>query len=189
MKLRDWMLADHADARDRFERGVAGRVPLERWTEHPDGGGSTIAWLVLHQTYHQDLAIRTAVRDRPPLLQERRGPLGLDGFAPTAGLSESEDPDVVAALDLDALVAYAADVHAETHAWLGTVAMMALDTVTDASARIERVGVTAADVGWLHAMWDGKPVNWFVRWEAIGHGHTHVGEMVSLRNRIGLSPF
>ncbi len=189
MKVRDWMLADHGDVRERFERGVAGRVPLERWKEHADGGGSSIAWLVLHHSYHQDLAIQTVVRDQPPLLHERRADLGLDSFSPTAGLSEAEDPAVVAAVDLAGLVRYATDVHDATHGWMRAVATMALDTTTEASARIERVGVTRADVGWLHAMWDGKPVSWFARWEAIGHGHTHVGEMVSVRNRMGLSPF
>lgn len=189
MKVRDWMLADHADVRERFERGVAGRVPLERWTEHADGGGSTIAWLVLHHTYHQDLAIETAVRNRPPLLDSRRAALGLAGCSPAAGLGESEDLDVVQALDLEALARYAADVHEATHAWMSEVATMALDTTTDSSARLERVGVRSDEVGWLHAMWDAKPVSWFARWEAIGHGHTHVGEMVSVRNRMGLSPF
>lgn len=188
MKVRDWMLADHADVHERFERGVAARVPVERWTEHADGGGSSIAWLVLHHTYHQDLAVNTVIRAHDPVLAAWRTRLGLDGFDPSTGLPEAEDVAAVAALDLDALGAYATAVHATTQAWMHDVATSALDTYTDASARIARVGVSADEVGWLHAMWDGKPVSWFVRWEAIGHGHTHVGEMVSVRNRLGLSP-
>jgi hypothetical protein len=189
MNVREWMLADHADVRERFERGVAGRVPVERWKEHADGGGSSIAWLVLHHSYHQDLAINTVIRDHRPLLEAWRDRLGLGGFGATDGLSESEQPAVVAALELDALVDYAAAVHDATQAWMHDVATSALDTFTDASGRIERVGVAEAEVGWLHAMWRDKPVSWFVRWEAIGHGHTHVGEMVAVRNRLGLSPF
>ena len=42
---------------------------------------------------------------------------------------------------------------------------------------------------WLYRMWEDKPVSWFVQWEAIGHRVNHVGEMVSVRNRLGLSPF
>jgi hypothetical protein len=189
VKVRDWMLADHADVRERFERGVAGRVPIERWGEHADGGGSSIAWLVLHHTYHQDLAINTAVRDRDPLLVTWRDELGLAGFGAGAGLPESEDTDVVDALDFAVLADYAAAVHSTTQAWMHDVATSALDTFTDAPRRIAGVGVSEQEVGWLHAMWEGKPVSWFVRWEAIGHGHTHVGEMVSVRNRLGLSPF
>jgi hypothetical protein len=188
VKVRDWMLADHADVRERFERGVAARVPLERWGEHADGGGSTIAWLVLHHSYHQDLAVNTVIRDREPLLASRRDRLGIARFSAAAGLPEAEDTDLVDALDFGALADYALTVHEATHQWMHDVAPSALDTFTDASARIARVGVSEAEVGWLHAMWEGKPVSWFARWEAIGHGHTHVGEMVSVRNRMGLSP-
>jgi hypothetical protein len=188
VKVRDWMLADHADVRERFERGVAARVPLERWGEHADGGGSSIAWLVLHHSYHQDLAVNTVIRNREPLLAAWRDRLGLAGFGPAAGLPEAEDPELVDALDFAVLADYAAAVHEATHQWMHDVAPSALDTFTDASARISRVGVSVDEVGWLHAMWEGKPVSWFARWEAIGHGHTHVGEMVSVRNRMGLSP-
>lgn len=188
VKVREWMLADHADVRERFERGVAARVPVERWGEHADGGGSSIAWLVFHHTFHQDLAVNTVIRNHDPLLAEWRGGLGLAGFGAAAGLPEAEDPDLVDALDFAVLADYSAAVHDKTQQWMHDVATSALDTFTDAPARISRAGVSEDEVGWLHAMWDGKPVSWFVRWEAIGHGHTHVGEMVSVRNRLGLSP-
>ena len=38
-------------------------------------------------------------------------------------------------------------------------------------------------------MWDGKPAAWFLQWSAVGHGINHLGELVSIRNRMGLSPF
>jgi hypothetical protein len=38
-------------------------------------------------------------------------------------------------------------------------------------------------------MWKDKPVGWFAQWEAIGHRLNHLGEMVSVRSRLGLSPF
>jgi len=30
---------------------------------------------------------------------------------------------------------------------------------------------------------------WFLQWPVLGHGHAHVGEAISVRNRMGLSPF
>ena len=42
---------------------------------------------------------------------------------------------------------------------------------------------------WLYAMWEGKPAAFFVSWEAIGHGVSHLGELIATRNRMGLSPF
>ena len=66
-----------------------------------------------------------------------------------------------------------------------------LDTVVQVrpSGLSELAGIGRDDADWLHDMWTDKPVGWFVQWECIGHGHTHVGEMVSVRNRMGLSPF
>jgi hypothetical protein len=32
-------------------------------------------------------------------------------------------------------------------------------------------------------------VAWLVQWPVIGHGNAHVGEMISVRNRLGYSPF
>jgi hypothetical protein len=49
--------------------------------------------------------------------------------------------------------------------------------------------LSTQDVGWLHRMWSDKPVWWLVQWPIIGHGHAHVGEAISVRNRMGLSPF
>ena len=50
-------------------------------------------------------------------------------------------------------------------------------------------GIALDQAPWLHAMWDGKPAAWFVQWELIGHAQGHVGEMVSVRDRLGLRPF
>ena len=53
----------------------------------------------------------------------------------------------------------------------------------------EIAGIDESAVPWLYKMWDGKPASFFVSWEDIGHGLNHLGEMVSVRNRLGLSPF
>ena len=67
---------------------------------------------------------------------------------------------------------------------------MALDTVPDTGRRLtELADLTTDDVGWLHRMWSDKPVWWLVQWPVVGHGHAHVGEAISVRNRMGLSPF
>ncbi len=74
--------------------------------------------------------------------------------------------------------------------WLTRVNTHAFDTVPTASWRLEHTaGVRPEVVPWLHAMWEGKPVSWFVQWEAVGHGINHVGEMIAVRGQLGLSPF
>jgi hypothetical protein len=204
--LRTWITADLAAVRTRFRNGIVPHVPAEQWTtrlraitdasdpasRHGTTGGpsSSIAGLLFHMSYHHDLAINTAVLGSSPLLVAHRDALGIAGAAPAAGLAEREDPDIVDALDTTALLDYADAVIATTLDWMGHVAITSFDSIPDASWRIEHeAGVRRDDVPWLHDMWTGKPVSWFVQWEAIGHGHTHVGEMTGLRGQLGHSPF
>jgi len=205
--LRTWITTDLAAVRTRFRNGIVAHVPAERWkarlggttTDSGDLAGrsgstdrpsSSIAGLLFHMSYHHDLAINTAVLGRRPILTAHRDALGITEVTPAGGLAEREDPAIVDALDTAALVDYADAVIAATLDWMGHVAITAFDSIPDASWRIEQeAGVRRDDMPWLHDMWSGKPVSWFVQWEAIGHGHTHVGEMTGLRGQLGHSPF
>ena len=123
-------------------------------------------------------------------MSERREALGLAGFAPFVGMGEAEVDGTVAAVDPTALVSYVRDVHSRTAEWFAGVDLgCSTPSPTASSGLSELVGIGRDDADWLHDMWTDKPVGWFVQWECIGHGHTHVGEMVSVRNRMGLSPF
>jgi hypothetical protein len=187
--LRAWIMADHERAFSRFDQAITPYVPTERWKERPGRGGASIAWLLFHLSYHQDLAISAAVRGEPLVLDRHRAALGLDGAPRRDGLGESEFVEVTEVLDLDRLPAYASEVSAATAAFLATADLGRFDEVPPASERLEAAGATQADLPWLHQMWAGKPIAWLVQWEAIGHVHGHVGEMVSVRSRLGLSPF
>lgn len=193
MDLHSWLIADHAGVLARFEQGVVAHVPAERWHERP-GGGSSIAALALHLALHQDLAITTVVRGLSPVMAEHRASLGLEGRPPGAGLSEAEDADITAGVAVEPLLAYVRAVFGATQAWLAETPSDAIDTVVDMRPNVARrldtlAGVTQEDVPWLLRMWSEQPVSWLVMWPGIGHGHTHVGEAVSVRNRMGLSPF
>jgi len=43
MDLRAWLLDAHDGMRQRVFGGVVAHVPTQRWGEHADGGGSSIA--------------------------------------------------------------------------------------------------------------------------------------------------
>lgn len=195
MDLQQWIADDHASVLTRFESAVGERVPATHWkdrtTAEQGGVTSSIAWLLFHTTMHQDLALNTAVRNHAPMLDDHRDALGIAALAASAGLAEAEDRAVTDALDLGALRTYVAAVNAGTEEWIDKLSIMALDSVPTSSWRLEhKAGIPAdGDLSWLHAMWTDKPVSWFVQWECIGHGHAHVGEMISVRNRLGLSPF
>jgi hypothetical protein len=191
MELAAWLVDDLAAVRARFLNAIAGHVPEQRWTERADGGGSSIAALLLHVTVHQDLAAKTALGGQAPRFQAVAAGLGLDAAAsPLASLQEAEDPELTRTLDLTALQAYAAEVHDDVATVLAQLTTAELEARPPAGERLATVGGVGFDEApWLYAMWDGKTAAWFVRWELIGHAQGHVGEMVSVRDRLGFRPF
>ena len=189
MDLRDWIVDEHAAVLARFEQSIVGTVPLERWTDPAGPGGSSIAFLAFHTAYHEDLAVNAVLRDRPPVLCEWRNALGLADLDPATGLAEAEPAELTAALELEPLGAYVRTVHESTVVHLATLDTATLTATADGPGALTAAGVAEAAVPWLHRMWADKPVAWFLQWEAIGHRVNHLGEMVSVRNRLGLSPF
>jgi hypothetical protein len=188
--LRGWIRADHAELRAKLFRSVVHLVPTDQWARPVDGGGSTVNHLLLHLARHQDLAVSTAIRNHPPLFAEHAPRLGLAGAPAWAGLPERDDPAVSAGLPADALLDYVNATFLATERWLQRTGSMVLDTVPGTSARLRsKAGLTDPGLDWLHSMWHGKPLWWLLQWPVIGHGHAHVGELISLRNRLGLSPF
>lgn len=190
MDVHSWIQNDLASVRSKLTDSVLSVVPVQRWVEQADDGGSSIVHLALHLARHQDLAINTAIRNHPPLYFTHRAALALDDAPPFAGMTERENRDITTRVPADALVAYVDEVFATTAAWLDDVGTMALDTIPDTSRRLDhQAALSVDDVDWLHRMWSDKPVWWLVQWPVIGHGHAHVGEAISVRNRMGLSPF
>ncbi|MET0460387.1 MAG: hypothetical protein ABW195_14140 [Ilumatobacteraceae bacterium] len=189
MDLRRWITAEHDAVLTRFEQSVASAVPLERWTDAVGVGGSSIAWLAFHTSYHADLAVNAVLRQDQPLLTAWRDRLGLGTVPAAVGLGEAEQPELTTALDLDHLVPYVRAVHGGAAQWLAAADVELLETPAAGPEGLARSGIDEADVPWLYTMWSAKPASWFVQWEAIGHRVNHLGEMVSVRNRLGLSPF
>jgi hypothetical protein len=190
MDLRRWIADEHGATLTRFEQSVVATGPLERWTDPAGSGGSSIAWLAFHTALHEDLAVNAVLRRDATVLSTHRADLGLAGVPAATGLGEAEQPELTAALHLERLAPYARAVHDRTASWLASLTADDLDGGdADGPAGLARAGIDEADVPWLVRMWTGKPAAWFVQWEAIGHRVNHLGEMVSVRNRLGLSPF
>jgi len=184
------MIADLASLRTRLFGTVVRLVPTDRWHEQADGGGSTISGLLLHLTRHHDLAVNTVIRNHEPLFTQHRDALGLANAHPGIALAESEDRAATALVPAEALIAYATAVFDRTDEWLAPLGTMALDIEPNTAYRLTQRGSLDPDeFPWLYNMWQGKALWWLVQWPVIGHGHTHTGEAVSIRNRFGLSPF
>jgi hypothetical protein len=186
VELITWIRQEHDGLQARLHDWFIVDVPLDRWVERPGGEGASMAWLVLHASVHQDIAVNVAARGVAPVAASHWNGLGLVGLAVTAGLDEHDllerHPDV----DVPAIIAYADAVNEATAAWLATIDPVALDAVPPASQRLTDAGFTDTSVAWVHARWSGQPVSWFVQWEAIGHGLLHHGEMAALRARLGV---
>ncbi|MFM2077404.1 MAG: hypothetical protein RJA49_1294 [Actinomycetota bacterium] len=190
MDLHQWMRTDLAAVRTKLFDSVVALVPSERWHEAADGGGSTITHLLFHIARHQDLAVNGVVRARDALFFEHRADLGLAGAAAGVGLAEKEDATISAAIGPEPLLTYVEAVFAATSDWLDPLGTFALDHVPDSATQLTEHGrLDAAEFPWLYGMWHDKPVWWFAQWPVLGHGNAHVGEGISVRNRMGLSPF
>ena len=190
MDLHEWMVSDFASMRGKLFDSVVRLVRAERWHEQADGGGTTLAGLLLHIARHQDLAVNVVIRNHEPLFFEYREALGLQNEGVGVGLAERENRAATALVSPESVLHYATAVFDATADWLAPLGSLVLDIEPNTTYRLtNRGGLDPDEFPWLYSMWAGKQLWWFVQWPVIGHGHTHVGEATSLRNRMGLSPF
>ena len=184
------MISDFASMRAKLFDSVVRLVRADRWHEQADGGGTTLAGLLLHVARHQDLAVNVVIRNHAPIFFEHREALGLEAAGAGVGLAEQENLQATALVSPESVLHYATAVFDATAAWLSPLGSLVLDIEPNTSYRLtERAGLDPDEFPWLYSMWAGKQLWWFVQWPVIGHGHGHVGEAIALRNRMGLSPF
>ncbi len=189
MDLRDWITDELVSARHRLEDGVLARIPPERRGELADGGGIPPTYVLWHLARHHDLAVNGVLRGDDEVVHDHTAALGVDTDL-WRGLAEGADLHLVQVLDPDAVGSYALAVLDRTIAWIRDGATLdTLDAIPASTDALTAIETPEDDFGWLYAMWDGKPAHWFLSWEGMGHVVTHTGELVSIRNRMGLSPF
>ena len=188
MELRDWIVSDLVSLRGKLAGGVLGMIPAERLRERVDGGGIAPVYVLWHLARHQDVAVNGVLRGVDAVVDGWVDRLGI-GEDLWRGLAEGEDADLVDVLDPEAVGGYVLAVCDATAAWLDEGGMPAMDSRPGTAGPLAAIGTSADRFDWLYSMWDGKPASWFLRWSAVGHGFNHLGELVSIRNRMGLSPF
>lgn len=192
MDLRRWIAEDLASLRGRLDRGVLSIVPPDARRDHVDGGGIPAVYVLWHTARHHDVAVNGVLRGVDEVVVAHTGAVGVDTDM-WRGLAEAEDTELVDVLDPEAVGVYALEVIDTTLGWVSDHDPSSLgellDTVPDSAAALERLGTPTDRFDWLYGMWDAKPAAFFLSWEAIGHGVNHLGELISLRNRLGLSPF
>ena len=188
MDLRDWIIGDLKSLRAKLDGGILGLIPPERRRERADGGGIAPVYVLWHLARHHDVAVNGVLRGAGAVVEGWTGRLGIDDDL-WRGLAEGEDAELVDILEPEAVGAYALDVIEATVGWLADRGLPQMDQRPDTAAALEAIGTPPDRFDWLYSMWEGKPTAWFLQWSAVGHGFNHLGELVSIRNRLGLSPF
>jgi len=188
MNLRDWVCGDLDSLRNRLSNGIFSIIPPERAAERVDEGGIAAVYVAWHTARHHDLAVNGVLRGVDEVLVDWADRVGVHGDT-WRGLSEAEDLDLITVLDPEAVAGYLIAVIEHTRTWAADADLTVLDTVPDSAAALDKIGTPADRFDWLYSMWADKPAPFFLSWEAIGHGYSHLGELTSIRNRMGLSPF
>ena len=188
MDLRNWIISDLESLEARLTNGVLARIPQERRAERLDDNGVAPIYALWHMSRHHDVAVNRIIRGRGEVIESWTARVGI-GDDLWRGLAEAQDQDLVELLDPDGVDGYTCAVIERTIEWLGNADLSVLEQVPDSPAALVALGAPEERFGWLYSMWEGKPASFFLQWEAVGHGYNHLGELISLRNRMGLSPF
>ena len=189
MDLRTWIIGDLDSLNNRLANTIFSVIPASRLSERVDDGGVVATYVAWHTARHHDLAVNGVLRGTDEVIVDWAPRIGIDGDT-WRGLAENEDQDLIPRLDPEAVAQYLLAVIANTRSWVSDGAGLAvLETIPDSAAALQRIGTPTDRFDWLYGMWEGKPASFFLSWEAIGHGYSHLGELTSIRNRMGLSPF
>jgi hypothetical protein len=186
--LRTWISDDIGSLRNRLDGGVLSVIPHDRRTERVDGGGIAPIYVLWHMARHQDVAVNRVLAHTDEVVEAWTDRLGVDTDL-WRGLAEAEDGDLVEILDPEAVDGYMLAVLDRSAAWLADADLGDLDATAETDEALRGLGLPEDRFDWLYNMWRGKPRSFFLSWEAIGHGYNHLGELIAIRNRMGLSPF
>ena len=188
MTVESWVAAELSSLRQRLQAGFINAVPADRWRETVDGGGVPALYVAWHTARHHDLCVNVILRGTSEVLDGWRDRVGISGDT-WRGLAEAQDHELIEQLDPAVVGQYLLAVLDESIQWLETADLADLDAVPDSAAALASIGTPTDRFDWLYDLWQGKPRQFFLSWEAVGHGYNHLGELISLRNRLGLSPF
>lgn len=188
MDVRAWIIDDLRSLHVKLDGGVLRLVPAERLRERADGGGIAPAYILWHLARHHDAAVNGVLRRAEGVVDSWTDRIGVRTDL-WRGLAESEDQGLVEELNPEAVGEYALAVISSTASWLERDDLPRLEETPDSASALQTLGVPEDRFDWLYSMWEGQSAAWFLRWTAIGHGFNHLGELVSIRNRMGLCPF
>jgi hypothetical protein len=171
------LVIEATEARKRLQSQILDRVPRELRGERP-GGGNSINWGLYHVTTHAELALAVLAPT----------PVNADNPREWGGLEE-EEPGWSVDLNPDEVETSALEVLERIIHFVDELPVERLDIRPDFANALKAVGLDSDRFAWLVRMWGDQPASFLVRWPLLGHVGNHIGELVAVRNRLGLSPF
>jgi hypothetical protein len=163
-----------------------------------DGGARTgphglnsVAWLVWHASRVEDAAVSRFVADRPQVLDEGSWSERLRVARRDVGtaMAATEVAALSAAIDLDALRAYARAVAERTRAVVASLAPGAWDEIVPPAhvhAVVAAEGLLVEAGRWVETFWArGHARGWYLLQTALLHPYGHWFEAMATRGQLG----
>jgi hypothetical protein len=165
---------------------VVGGLTPDEWTARAHAHGNPLGFLAWHMPATRDWAINTWLQGRPTIRASSSAGKrpGINPAQPPFGMSFEDAGAIAAACTRDDVLAYAADVHEATMAFLDTLDDDALDVVPDTHGHNALVpDKTAAYLDEIDRMYDW-PVWRTLAGPCYGHMRGHVEELVAALDAI-----
>lgn len=191
MDLIRWIRGQHRGVRGFFEASVYSVLSPDQLRQRPGGIGNSVAWLMWHLARTEDAIVNSIIRGEKQVLLGDGwiDNLGVDVTNIGTGLGDDEVEAISAGMDIEACNGYWKTVADQTSEWLKTIGPEALEEVPDMQARIATIPamIAGADNANATSFWTGRSAGYLLGGTVISHGYIHVGEMNSIRGRIGVS--
>lgn len=188
MELMKWIIAQHRGVRGAFNATVSSMVTHDQMKVRPGGEGNSIAWVMWHMARTEDVIVNGIIRRQPQLLDQDAwaSKIGIDDQRIGTGFGDDEIEDFGKAVDVAALDSYWQVVAESSTAWLKSIDAAQLDDLPDTDSVASELpeGTFGANNAGLQ-FWGGSSTGRLIGGPIISHGYMHVGEMGTIRSRLG----
>ena len=160
--------------------GLLTKLPEPQLRGRPQAGVNTIAWLLWHSARIEDLSVNRFLADRPQVLEQWLGRLGVGRRDVGTGMSDAEVDELSARIDLQALRGYWNAVSDRTLELVESFRGSDLDAVVPGervTTVVRAEGAVAPGAEWLTEFWaGGRTRAWVLAQTALLHPYGHYYE-------------
>lgn len=188
MDLMKWIVAQHRGVRGAFNATVSSMVTHDQMKLRHRDEGNSIAWVMWHMARTEDVIVNAIIRGQPQLADRDAwaAKIGFEDQRIGTGFGDVEVEDFGKSVDVAALDLYWQAVAESTTAWLKSIDPAKLEEVPDTDAVAARLpeDTFGANNAGLQ-FWGASSAGRLIGGPVISHGYMHVGEMMTIRSRLG----